>query len=94
MVYGGITDRSTEIGTSDETPVAENAGRHYLLIQNIGAFDLWVNFGTAAAVDTAGSLRLGAYGIMEWGPGEGFVPTNEVHMIADGTAVDVTIKEG
>jgi hypothetical protein len=82
-VGGTLTDRSGTVtagGTSQELAPAV-ATRQYLLIQNISAGDLWINFGVAA-VTTQPSIKIPPGGSGEWSKGgTGYVPVAAVNVI-------------
>lgn len=91
----GIIDRSGSVtlGGTAQDAVAANAGRQYLLVQNIDATaDLWVNFGADAAVNTAGSIQLkpAASIVFE----DRITPSGRVSVVGATTGHKFTIKEG
>ena len=91
-IDAALVDRSGTIttgGTAQTASAAKN--RYYLLLQNIAASDLWVNFGAVAAVATAGSIRLAQYDsiVME----QGFVSNDSISVIGPTTGQAFTLKE-
>jgi hypothetical protein len=56
---GGLTDASGTVGTSSASLLAANPSRKYLLIQNVGTGNLWINFGTTATASQP-SIKLTA----------------------------------
>lgn len=91
----GLTDHSGSIavnGTAQDA-VPENHGRRYLFIQNIdSAEDLWVDFGTDAAISTAGSILIVAKGALVYE--NTTVPGDRVSVIGNTAGHKYTIKEG
>jgi hypothetical protein len=90
---GTLTDYSGSASTVDATIMASNSSRKYLLIQNLsGSINMWINFGSAAVPNTAGSIQLGTKETLIW---EGnFIPTEAVHLIASSGTPTYTAKEG
>ena len=72
------------------TVVAANATRHYLMIQNISADTLWVNFGVAAVVGQP-SLRINAGGVFTME--SSFINNQAVNLIG-AIGLSYVIKEG
>lgn len=88
-----LTDRSGTIsngGTSQEV-MGANANRTYLLVQNVSAGDLWINFGVAAVANQS-SIKLapGAAFVME----DNAVEVRAVNVIGATTGQAYTAKEG
>lgn len=90
----GLTDRSGTItsGGTAQTLAAQNFGRIYLLIQNVSAGDLWVNFGTTAVANQP-SIKLVSGASLEYGASSGAVPMQSVSIIGATTAQAFTAKE-
>ncbi len=89
---GSLTDHSGTVSMVSISALAANANRKYLLIQNISAGKIYINFGAAAST-TAASVFLAANGgsfIME---GE-FLSTDQIFIIADSNSRAYVIKEG
>lgn len=88
-----LTDRSGSIttGGTAQTMMAANASRCYLLIQNVSAGDLWINFGTTAVQDSP-SIRISPNsGSFVW---ESTVaPSDSVSVIGATTGQKWTAKE-
>ena len=93
VTAGALTDRSGTIaaGGAAQQVAAANVNRKYLLIQNLSAADLWVNFG-AAAVASQPSVRLapGAALVMR---GD-YVDTQAVSVVGATAGQAFTAKEG
>lgn len=93
--WGTLTDGSTTItagGTSQQV-FAANTSRAYLICQNLDPTeDLWLNFTSAAAILTAGSIDIkaggGAY-VME----NNFVSTEAINLNATTTGHKFTCKQ-
>lgn len=68
---------SIAVGGTAQDAFAKNAGRQYLLIQNISATALWVDFNKNAVQDQP-SIRLDAGASLELGSHSGVVPTGRV----------------
>lgn len=93
---GSLRDISGTIttGGTAQTIAAQNTSRQYLLIQNLSAGDLWVNFGIAA-VAASPSIKITAGGNFEYSAGgTGVVPTALVSIIGATTGQSFTAKEG
>lgn len=92
-VAGTLTDRSSAaVGGSSVQLAAANGDRRYLLIQNVAAVVVWVNFGTAAVADQP-SIKILADGSLVFE--DNFVPTSTVNVIAaSGSGNKVVCKEG
>lgn len=92
---GALGDGSGTItagGTSQEVFPADT-GRQYLLIQNVSAGDLWINFGIAAVVSQP-SIKLAAGAAIEFSAaGTGVVPTSTINIIGATTGQAFTAKE-
>lgn len=89
---GTLTDGSGTIttGGTSQQALASNTSRVYLLVQNVGDVDLWVDFGTAA-VQTQPSILLRSGGALTF---EGvFVPTGTVNVIGATTGEPFVAKE-
>lgn len=89
---GTLTDRSGTIasGGTAQTLAAANANRTYLLIQNNGTADLWINF-TTTAVQNQPSLKLPVGATYVSDPQ--FISTEAVSIIGPTTAQTFTAKE-
>lgn len=89
---GALTDGSGTIttgGTSQQI-FAANAARKYLLVVNVSALDLWINFGVAA-VQTQPSIKITPNGSFVM---EGFfVSTETVNIIGATTGTVFTAKQ-
>lgn len=90
---GAVTNRSgtlTAGGTAQQV-MATNVARRYLLVQNVSAGDLWLNFGSTA-VQAQPSVKLppDAALVME----AGFVSTELVSIIGATTGQAFVAKEG
>ncbi len=93
---GNLLDHSGSVttGGTDQQVASGNISRQYLMVQNIDpAEDLWVNIGTAAGVNAAGSIQLKPAGAVIWESGMGVVPTGTVHVVASTTGHKFTCKE-
>lgn len=89
---GSLTDGSGTIttgGTSQEV-FAANTSRRYLLIQNVSAEDLWVQFGGAAVQDQP-SVKLGPSDALIFDGS--FIPTEQAQIIGATTGSEFTAKE-
>jgi hypothetical protein len=92
---GSPVDRSGTIttGGTAQQLAAANAGRVYLLVQNIGSANLWVNW-TGTATQAGGSVSITPGGSAEWSAGgTGFVPRGAISIIGPTTAQAFTAKE-
>lgn len=69
-----------------------NSGRRYLIIQNISAVSVWINFG-AAATAGAGSLELLPNGIGIYEQEGNDVFTGAVFAISSGSGNSLTVKD-
>lgn len=96
---GALTDaaaRTITVGGTSQTVFAANAARRYLIIQNLSADELFVNFGAAA---TAGSPSIGlapADGAIPGGTVifEGsYIPTSSVTIIGATTGDSFSAKQ-
>lgn len=92
---GALTDGSGTItagGTSQEV-FEQKPDRQYLLIQNVGDDDLWVNF-DIDAVESQPSILLASGAALEFSAaGTGIVPTASVNIIGATTDQPFTAKE-
>lgn len=92
---GAFIDGSGSIttgGTSQQV-FAANQGRQYLLIQNISAETMWVNFGTAAVQDKP-SIKIAADAALEYSlEGTGVIPTATINIISATTGSKFVAKE-
>lgn len=92
---GTLTDRSGATSASSNTStelIPANASRKYLIIQNVGIFDVWINFGGSASKEVQSLLLEPKQGIVFE---DSFVPTEAVHVYSfDGTSVPIMAKEG
>jgi len=90
---GAVTNRSGTItaGGTAQTLAAVNASRKYLIIQNVSAGDLWINFTTTAIVGQP-SVKIGpdASFVME----ASFVSTELISIIGATTGQAFAAKEG
>lgn len=83
-IGGNLMDGSGAATGASQVVFTQNISRQYLLIQNHGAADMWVNFGTAAVAGQP-SIKIPTMTAREWSAGgTGVVPTGEVTLI--GTA--------
>lgn len=91
---GSFTDRSGSIATggTSQQVAAANTSRNYILIQNVSAGDLWVNFGVAAVEDQP-SIKVLSGLSLEYGAAGGFVPTDAVNVRGATTGQKYTAKE-
>jgi hypothetical protein len=92
---GALVDGSGTItlGGTAQTVFAANISRQYLLIQNVSAEDMWVNFGIAAVANQP-SIKLVAGASVEFSVGgTGVVPTASVSVIAATTGSAFTAKQ-
>lgn len=89
-MMGGAISSSTIVNvlTTSSVILAGRSGRRYLLIQNTGGGDVWLNFGAAAVMAT--SIKLAVGSSIEFVQ---YVPTNDIHGITSGT-VQLTVIEG
>lgn len=85
-----FVDRSGTAGTSDATVAAANPTRKYLLFQNVSNVDLWIDFGTAAALDSP-SIKVPPDAAITWE--SNFVPTEALHVISGTASKKYTCKE-
>ena len=91
---GGLIDRSgvthASVGTSTSLMDA-NQERRYLLVQNVGADPIWINFG-APATTGAGSVKLVPNDalVLE----DTFVSIQEITVASAASSVPYTAKEG
>lgn len=92
----GVIDRSISLttgGTSQQSAPAR-ASRKYLMCQNIDTTnveDVWLNIGTTAAANTAGSIRLVSGAAVTF---DGtWVPTDAIQVVAATTGHKITCKE-
>lgn len=92
-VRTGLNDRSGAItaGGTAQTVEAPNAGRSYILIQNVSVGDLWVDFGETAVVD-APSIKVAADASLVFD--SGFVPSGAISVIGATTGQKFTAKIG
>lgn len=92
---GNLVDRSGTIatGATAQQLAAANPARIYLLVENISAGDLWVNFGVTA-VQAQPSVRLIPGASAEYSPaGTGWVPATTISIIGATTAQAFVAKE-
>lgn len=93
IVSGPLTDLSGTVTTGGTAQTVSAAKpRRYLLIQNISAEDLWVNFGVAAVADSPSVLIPGALDaglVFE----AGFIPDGYLSVIGATTGNKFVIKE-
>ena len=87
-----LTDRSGSIatGATAQQLAAANGTREYLLIQNVSAEDIWINFGITAVADQP-SIKIAAGQSREWTVLG--VPTASVSIIAATTGSKFVAKE-
>lgn len=93
IVSGALTDRSGTItaGGAAQTLAAANPARRYLLIQNASAADLWINFTTAAVIDSP-SIKLSAGDAFSMAAE--YVSNQLISIIGATTGQKFTAKEG
>lgn len=93
-IRGSFTDRSGSLATggTSQQVAAANTSRNYILIQNVSAGDLWVNFGVAAVQDQP-SIKVLSGLSLEYGAASGFIPTDAVNVIGATTGQKFTSKE-
>lgn len=85
---------SITTGGTSQQQIALNGARRYLIIQNVSAGDLWVDFETPAVLDQP-SIRLVPGASAEWSAGgTGFVPVGALHIIGATTGQLFVAKEG
>lgn len=90
---GSLTDRSGTVttGGTAQQVMAANAGRKYLLVQNVSDTVCWINFGVTAVADQPSiKLNPGDSFVMEGG----FVSTQLVSLLGATTGKSFTAKEG
>lgn len=80
---------SAIINTSIVAAAADDA-RTYLFIQNVGAADIWVNFGAAANAGQ-GSIKLTPNSSLTFE--NNIVPSNSVNVLSGAASVPYTMKE-
>lgn len=95
MALGGnFTDGSGSIavGGTAQDALGANGGRNYLLLQNLAAENLFVNFGVTAVLDQP-SIRLQPGDVLEFGAqSSGMVPTGRISVIAATTGSKFVLK--
>lgn len=95
ITQGTPTDRSGTItvGGTSQSMMSANTSRKFLFIQNLHPTeDLWIRFGSAAAVDGVGSIVLGPTQTYE-NPSH-YIMTSAIHVIAATTGHKFTAYEG
>jgi hypothetical protein len=91
---GNLIDASgamTAGGTSQVVQAAD-PNRQYMLVQNISAEDMWINFGVAAVQDKP-SIKLSAGSSMQYSVGgTGIVPTGSINIVSATTGSKFVAK--
>lgn len=82
---------STAVAATSEEVFAANAGRVYLLVQNVSDTNMWVDFGAAAVVGQP-SVLLAANGGSIVFDGS-FVPTSTVNVVCSASGKAYVAKE-
>lgn len=92
VVRGALIDRSGAITTANvsQAAVPINQTRHYLLVQNTSAADLWVSFGGAAVVGQP-SMKVAPGATLLWNI---VVPDEGMNIIGPTANSTYTCKEG
>lgn len=94
-VIGTATDATTlaiTTGGTEQSLLAADGNRRYLLIQNLHASSsLWINFDGVAAVEDKPSVEIGA-GVSAIWPQGGWVPRGEIRIIGPTTGQKFTCK--
>jgi hypothetical protein len=79
------------VGTDPQVILAGSVSRRYLLIQNIGAVDVWLGFGTTPSAANTIGILLFAGTQLSWE--NRVVPNNDIQAIANAQA-QLSIIEG
>jgi hypothetical protein len=95
VVGGKFLDGSgpMTLGGTAQTVFAANPNRQYLLVQNISAEDMWINFGVAANADQP-SIKLASGASMQYPVGgNSVVPTDFVSIVSATTGSKFVAKQ-